>query len=128
MAPWTWCTRRWTSWPRLVLPKSEMVAMAPWTTSTFRMKRKNRISAVEQPKNPQKILRAKASRNVSRTSAAVTLAVITTSREFSTALLLIDSFHEDVFQSAGRARHGLDLRSEEGRVGKECRSRWSPYH
>ena len=26
-------------------------------------------------------------------------------------------------------RHGLDvLRSEERRVGKECRSRWSPYH
>ena len=25
-------------------------------------------------------------------------------------------------------RHGLALRSEERRVGKECRSRWSPYH
>ena len=25
------------------------------------------------------------------------------------------------------ARHGLE-RSEERRVGKECRSRWSPYH
>src|SRR3712207_8806698 len=24
--------------------------------------------------------------------------------------------------------HGLDHRSEERRVGKECRSRWSPYH
>src|SRR3989442_2900562 len=23
---------------------------------------------------------------------------------------------------------GTDLRSEERRVGKECRSRWSPYH
>ena len=23
---------------------------------------------------------------------------------------------------------GLDKRSEERRVGKECRSRWSPYH
>ena len=23
---------------------------------------------------------------------------------------------------------GLKLRSEERRVGKECRSRWSPYH
>ena len=22
----------------------------------------------------------------------------------------------------------MDLRSEERRVGKECRSRWSPYH
>ena len=25
-------------------------------------------------------------------------------------------------------RDGLEMRSEERRVGKECRSRWSPYH
>src|SRR5260370_31884479 len=25
-------------------------------------------------------------------------------------------------------RHHRDVRSEERRVGKECRSRWSPYH
>src|SRR5688572_31678956 len=25
-------------------------------------------------------------------------------------------------------RQALDVRSEERRVGKECRSRWSPYH
>ena len=25
-------------------------------------------------------------------------------------------------------RYGLSARSEERRVGKECRSRWSPYH
>ena len=24
--------------------------------------------------------------------------------------------------------HCMELRSEERRVGKECRSRWSPYH
>ena len=24
--------------------------------------------------------------------------------------------------------HGVEIRSEERRVGKECRSRWSPYH
>ena len=29
---------------------------------------------------------------------------------------------------AGRVREILDERSEERRVGKECRSRWSPYH
>src|SRR2546422_2077405 len=28
----------------------------------------------------------------------------------------------------GREAAGLWLRSEERRVGKECRSRWSPYH
>ena len=27
-----------------------------------------------------------------------------------------------------RTRPGMVLRSEERRVGKECRSRWSPYH
>ena len=26
------------------------------------------------------------------------------------------------------AEYGVDVRSEERRVGKECRSRWSPYH
>ena len=26
------------------------------------------------------------------------------------------------------ARHDMPMRSEERRVGKECRSRWSPYH
>ena len=26
------------------------------------------------------------------------------------------------------ARRAMPLRSEERRVGKECRSRWSPYH
>src|SRR2546422_4451710 len=32
-------------------------------------------------------------------------------------------------EAAGRAfRERYDLRSEERRVGKECRSRWSPYH
>ena len=43
---------------------------------------------------------------------------------------------EDVVQGAGDAgggvaqaeQHGGDPRSEERRVGKECRSRWSPYH
>src|SRR3989441_13159405 len=28
----------------------------------------------------------------------------------------------------GRAHDPVELRSEERRVGKECRSRWSPYH
>ena len=27
-----------------------------------------------------------------------------------------------------RDENGLEIRSEERRVGKECRSRWSPYH
>ena len=30
--------------------------------------------------------------------------------------------------SVGGVRHAFTTRSEERRVGKECRSRWSPYH
>ena len=30
--------------------------------------------------------------------------------------------------SIGKERVFVELRSEERRVGKECRSRWSPYH
>src|SRR5256884_5484781 len=29
---------------------------------------------------------------------------------------------------AACAEHAVSIRSEERRVGKECRSRWSPYH
>ena len=32
-----------------------------------------------------------------------------------------------LFDESGRIR-GVAQRSEERRVGKECRSRWSPYH
>src|SRR5690554_3206155 len=34
----------------------------------------------------------------------------------------------DVLVGINLLREGLDIRSEERRVGKECRSRWSPYH
>ena len=33
-----------------------------------------------------------------------------------------------VFSWRGRSAANPDVRSEERRVGKECRSRWSPYH
>ena len=42
-----------------------------------------------------------------------------------------DSFQRWREQNAGRATPltiARDQRSEERRVGKECRSRWSPYH
>ena len=32
----------------------------------------------------------------------------------------------DIFRA--NIKNGTELRSEERRVGKECRSRWSPYH
>ena len=34
---------------------------------------------------------------------------------------------EDI-ENEGMREKKLSLRSEERRVGKECRSRWSPYH
>ena len=34
--------------------------------------------------------------------------------------IIIDEAKTDLFEK--------DVRSEERRVGKECRSRWSPYH
>src|SRR5437763_8082043 len=88
-----------TSCARISLPKRETVARAPSTTSIFMRKMKNRITAVEHPKNPQKIFRANASRNVSRTSASVAIPV----------LLPIHGSHEDFFQRTVSARHGLDL-------------------
>src|SRR5690554_8182933 len=33
-----------------------------------------------------------------------------------------------VLYTEGRRQVAVELRSEERRVGKECRSRWSPYH
>ena len=37
-------------------------------------------------------------------------------------------FHITYIQNRGAAWGSLQGRSEERRVGKECRSRWSPYH
>ena len=35
---------------------------------------------------------------------------------------------EQLIDSVGRLNFNIRKRSEERRVGKECRSRWSPYH
>src|SRR6266851_4579834 len=98
-APCTPRTMLVTSCARSSLPKSETVARAPSTTSIFMRKMKNRITAVEQPKNPQKILRANASRKVSRTSASVTIP----------GLLPIHGPHEYFFQRTLGTRHSFDL-------------------
>ena len=37
-------------------------------------------------------------------------------------------FLQEVKQILEHADRAVELRSEERRVGKECRSRWSPYH
>src|SRR2546421_5556469 len=39
-----------------------------------------------------------------------------------------DDEFDTIEQERKRIRTGMFCRSEERRVGKECRSRWSPYH
>ena len=39
-----------------------------------------------------------------------------------------DGFHRSIGLFSGTAINMTQMRSEERRVGKECRSRWSPYH
>src|SRR2546430_10002776 len=39
---------------------------------------------------------------------------------------MVPALHQDL--GSAKCDGLLDLRSEERRVGKECRSRWSPYH
>src|SRR5256885_516871 len=41
---------------------------------------------------------------------------------------LVDKYLLPHFDTEASARLVLGVRSEERRVGKECRSRWSPYH
>ena len=41
---------------------------------------------------------------------------------------VVDGDKEIVFSKAIKAGKRIYYRSEERRVGKECRSRWSPYH
>ena len=45
---------------------------------------------------------------------------------------LKDGYAQAIVVNSGNANtcapNGVQLRSEERRVGKECRSRWSPYH
>ena len=45
---------------------------------------------------------------------------------FGFAALGLDTFAVQTREEAAEKLH--QLRSEERRVGKECRSRWSPYH
>ena len=39
-----------------------------------------------------------------------------------------EQLFDQLLSAATNAKEALGIRSEERRVGKECRSRWSPYH
>ena len=41
---------------------------------------------------------------------------------------IIDNMKTLTLETRAKCRDNQKLRSEERRVGKECRSRWSPYH
>src|SRR5256886_6264062 len=64
------------------------------------------------------------------------LAVVTYSNESKTRLLGVDkklikefgAVSQQVARDMARGVRHRAKRSEERRVGKECRSRWSPYH
>ena len=43
-------------------------------------------------------------------------------------ILVDDKFEQDHDAIVAQVKSVTNLRSEERRVGKECRSRWSPYH
>ena len=49
-------------------------------------------------------------------------------REFDLAHLLVEEMKSIGIEDAFVDEHCYVYRSEERRVGKECRSRWSPYH
>ena len=53
---------------------------------------------------------------------------ILSSNEYLTRVNLMDAASEDSDTPVPFGRNVAVIRSEERRVGKECRSRWSPYH
>ena len=59
----------------------------------------------------------------------IVLSVPASAKENSDNVIRVGSFEEtyNVVNEKGE-RSGYGYRSEERRVGKECRSRWSPYH
>src|SRR2546427_10822430 len=66
-------------------------------------------------------------------AAAPGLAAAPAARAAAMAATLVPARRRAVFDrlapvGRGRCMAGLAWRSEERRVGKECRSRWSPYH
>ena len=49
-------------------------------------------------------------------------------RRFGNTIYLRLDPKEEILEEIGKVAKKENIRSEERRVGKECRSRWSPYH
>ena len=47
---------------------------------------------------------------------------------YKTELVALRAAESAGYLTVGSRKYFKDQRSEERRVGKECRSRWSPYH
>src|SRR5258706_10437701 len=60
-------------------------------------------------------------------AAASTMAAMPTAADANELIELLAKSTE-LEKELGAAQSKLEMRSEERRVGKECRSRWSPYH
>ena len=73
--------------------------------------------------------------SVSRTRPGAELIMVRTAGLEGTAIIAADHrehllrfMDEDAVAKAAELAEEISVRSEERRVGKECRSRWSPYH
>src|SRR2546430_5214362 len=85
------------------------------------------VTSLQVDSNPEAVLYDPANQHVYVTSSA-SVSVInnankiikTISVPFGAVALAYDSVNNDIYVAS--------VRSEERRVGKECRSRWSPYH
>ena len=56
------------------------------------------------------------------------LAGVFTRRDPATVTVKTPGAKAYTMEDAKNMKDQIDVRSEERRVGKECRSRWSPYH
>src|SRR3712207_7034405 len=64
----------------------------------------------------------------SRNGVAITADVAKTLEEITGAAAKVNSLVDEIAAASKEQATGIDQRSEERRIGKECRSRWSPYH
>src|SRR2546422_11585320 len=90
-----------------------------FTSAGVRKHRKKDGTAIEVEVSTQGIVWA------GRTARLALAHDVTEHQQAERALLEAEAKYRSIFENA---IEGIFRRSEERRVGKECRSRWSPYH